>query len=532
MGSFVGQYINERGRPIVVGRAGPHAVAVNISGSKMDGRWGGTVARVSNDGSRISLFNLTGTLLTDGSISWSNSRRWPKQDAASAADGALPSDYYHPCRHDNRQMLGDFTIMPAAPRGLSPDDLRARKAASFRRHRLRAPVWHERLEDVPGRLAVATVIGRTSSPRYQDSRPNADQLPCAIVMQFLSLRDIGGIPFSRAGENGKFEYVVIVSDNGTATEDELFGAYGLRVVRAPMPPRERYPEPFERGAMMKAHGIGLSEYSRVLLLDGDMFAQQNLLDHFRVEFAEGLVTSEHSSSPCAGNWMMLRPSRAVYDAVMPVATERRFSYATGWNDSGLFTWPPTNDLPCEPPGWAHQPPNCKPNALWVARCARYRLTNWIWMGASEVQGFFPWIYNVSGLGTMRTLPSGWIPPKAAAAAAATATAAAGAAATGSGNDCKGGCKKKSAAASKSPPRSMPLGQGAPWWAHFQGGTKPWIMDNPHPDICPGEKFHKPAEWFWREFWPTVAALEGGVLTQQCPSFARARPKYFEFGHCK
>ena len=114
-------------------------------------------------------------------------------------------------------------------------------------------------------------------------------------------------------------------------------------------------------------------------------------------------------------------------------------------------------------------------------------------------------------------------PKSAATAAATATAAAGAA-TGSGNDRKGGSKKKNAAASKSPPRSMPLGQGVPWWAHFQGGTKPWIMDNPHPDICPGEKFHKQAEWFWREFWPTVAALEGGVLTQQCPSFARARPK--------
>ena len=493
--AFVGRYFdpNDRRVHIKVEAVGHTTVSFNISGTKMDGRFGPTKAAVQ--GGELKLWNLTGIRVADGGIEWSNAAEWRARDDEWVAD-AIPSDHYHVCRSDNTQTHREHIVMPASPRGLAADDPRARRAAPYRTRKLRPPKWHQSLSDVPGRLAVATVIGRTSSPRYQDARPNADQLPCAIVLQFISLRDIGGIPFSRAGQGGKFEYVVIVSDDGTETEAKIFDAYGIRVVRASMPPAERYPAAFERGAMMKVHGISLDEYERVLLLDGDMFANAPIVDHFRIDFAEDMVTSEHSSSPCSGNWIIVRPNRHVYEAVMPVVAERRFNFASGWNYSGLYTWADNRDeLPCEAPSWAHQPPDCKPNDMWVERCRRFLLTNWIWMGASEVQGFFPWVYNLSGLGTMRSLPSGWVSPRDG-------------------------------------PKHLPLGQGQPWWTHFQGGTKPWIMGALSREICPGEKFHRPAEWFWNDFWPAALARKPeGKLQGHCPSFAPARDKYFQRSQC-
>lgn len=394
-------------------------------------------------------------------------------------------DKYHACERTDHGKVK----MPDPPQDFNAtgylDDPDLIDAAKFKVIPHPEPKRYASLDEIPGRVAVVTVVGRTNSPRYQDGDPKADQLPCALIMQYLSIKEQGKIPFG----NGKFDYVVIMSDEGTPTEKKLLGRYGIRIVTMPMPSEDRYDNPFERGAMMKAHGIALAEYDRILLLDGDMFAKRSIEDHFLLEFQEDMVTTVHSSSPCAGNWIILRPNREVYKKVWDIAERRIFSLDRGWNDTGLFTWPEAREegLPCHA-GWVNSG-SCRVNDVWVARCDKHRVTNWAWMGSNEVQGFYPWVYNISGLGTSLYLGSREV----------------------AGN------------------YGASLGQGAPWWVHYQGGTKPWIMSGRSIETCPGQKFHEAVKWFWHEFFPAIPASYG--IRDACPSYVEARKQFDKNAGC-
>ena len=321
-------------------------------------------------------------------------------------------DTYHACKWDNKVKFGHGEVtMPDPPSSFNAkeylEDPALIDAAKFKVVPHPEAKRYATLDEIPGRIAVVTVVGRTNAPRYQDADPKADQLPCALIMQYLSIKEAGKIPFG----NGKFDYVVIMSDEGTPTERKLFEQFGIKIVTMPMPPESTYPLAFDRGAMMKAHGIALDEYDRILLLDGDMFAKTSIENHVLLEFMEDMVTSLHSSSPCAGNWIILRPNKEVHKQVWDVASDRVFSLEKGWNNSGLYTWPPgkeTENL-CEAGYLIKADRSCSVNDVWVERCRKYRVINWLWMGVNEVQGFYPWVYNNTGLGTSLYLGSSEVP---------------------------------------------------------------------------------------------------------------------------
>ena len=73
--------------------------------------------------------------------------------------------------------------------------------------------------------------------------------------------------------------------------------------------------------------------------------------------------------------------------------------------------------------------------------------SWIWMAADEVQGIFPWIFKDDTY---------YID------------------------------------------NQDELGQGYPWWRHYQGSNKPWIHS---PEKCFFEdKFSSDIKWFWQNLW--------------------------------
>lgn len=400
----------------------------------------------------------------------------------------LDSDKYYPCRSRNLEWHKQDIAMPEPPHGFDAqaylENPKTMDVAAFHHIEQSEPKRHANIADIPGRVAVVTVVGRTKSRRYQDENPQPDQLPCALLLQFLSIKELGEVPFG----GGKVDYVVIMSDEGTPTERAIFAKFGIQVRVMPMPPEHLYPSPFERGAMMKIHGIALDEYDRVLLLDADMFAMKPIVDNFLIEFKEDFVTSVHTSSPCTGNWIILRPSKKVYDKVLPIANQRRFSPESGWNQSGLFSWPKLRSSQ-EVNEMCHMlrtpDKSCWVNDVWLRRCLQRQITSWVWMGANEVQGFYPWLYNISGLGTARFL--------------------------GTGSDF-----------------DRYLGQGNPWWAHFQGSSKPWIMRG-RVETCPGQLHYPATLWFWHTFFANVSDRYG--LPNICPSYLVARKSFVDNVGC-
>lgn len=394
--------------------------------------------------------------------------------------GPTHFDKFHACKHNNKHQfgLGDVYM----PESKLNDLLYLEAVSSCPKHRQnfryinRDFKEHQSMQSLRGKIAVATVVGRTNSPRYQDSSPNPDQLACAIVLQYLSIKEKGGVPFG----NGVFDYVVIMSDGGTEIEQKILKKFGIIIKVLHMPPEKPYKnDPFERGAMMKVHGISLTEYDRVLLLDGDMFATISIEKHFLIEYAADMVTSVHESSPIAGNWIILRPNSQVYKAAWEMSVQRNFDLASGWNKTGLYTWPSNIQLPCNAE-YLHSD-ICQVNKLWVDRCQLHHIVSWTWIGAGEVQGIFAWIYHQSGLGTSFFIN-----------------------AFDSIN-------------------SNSLGQGAPWWHHYQGSNKPWIMKNRSPESCPGGTFYNVVKWFWEDFYPLAESKY--TISSICPSYPIAKSSF-------
>lgn len=391
-----------------------------------------------------------------------------------------PFDIFHACKYDNSQQYGlGHVTMPTSKNNLNLlSYVKTSSSCSTENRQSNKYInkdykEHYSIQNITGKIAIATVVGRTNSPRYQDNNPNRDQLVCGLVHQYLSLKEKGKIPF---GE-GVFDYVVILSDNGTSYEREVLQKFGIIVKVLPLPPEEPYKnDPFERGAMMKVHGISLTDYDRVLLLDGDMFAATSIESHFLIEFAADMVTIVHSSSPIAGNWIILRPNIKTYKIAWEITVQRKFDVATGWNNSGLYTWPSSVELPCDA-GYLNNN-ECQVNSLWIDRCKKYHMVNWIWMGADEVQGIFAWLYHQSGIGTSFFI-----------------------------NAFDSNHTKL-------------LNQGSPWWHHYQGSNKPWIMKNRNPESCPEGRFYNAVMWFWDDLFPLLQQKYS--ISEVCPSFLVAK----------
>ena len=329
----------------------------------------------------------------------------------------------------------------------------------------REPTRHASLADLDvTRLAVAIgVFKPKETARILDKDAPDDAFRCAILMSYLSVKLNGKLP--------GVDFVVVHSN--LSPEDVAFiEGHGMRVVEGYVPPVDRYDSEFDAAALIKINVAALTDYDRVLMLDMDMFAVEDLTGHFTAEFAESLLTSGHSSSPVSGNWLLVRPDRRAFDLMRRLAENRDFTTQRGWAGAGLMTWP---NLPNEPgapcnAGYLNND-ECRSTEFWKERCRRYRVTNWVHIGVEEVQGLFWYVYNISGHGTVRTIET----------------------------------------------RSE-LGQGLPWWWHMQGGCKPWIFKEGKQ--VDEEWCVRAQAWWWYHLWePAEKAVSN--LREQCPSFGTA-----------
>lgn len=106
------------------------------------------------------------------------------------------------------------------------------------------------------RLAVATVAHRArSSTRFltaEQVENSTDVLPCAVIIQSLALRHIGGVPPEVD--------IVLVHSDWLPEQLATAAAYGIKLRQGSVPPTEQYSSEFEAANMLKVEVAGLTEY--------------------------------------------------------------------------------------------------------------------------------------------------------------------------------------------------------------------------------------------------------------------------------
>lgn len=260
---------------------------------------------------------------------------------------------------------------------------------------------------------------------------------------------------------------------GQKPEDlQFWRKFGIKTVEQSAFDAAKYPDPFTRAAMMRVHVVGLEDYSRVLSVDSDMYAKANITSAFLDEYDVDCMAGANTATPCTGNYILVRPNETTYEFMKDLAAEHKFNYARGWNPSdprsGLFVWPShATKMPCNDDYVGNV------TKEWRTRCLETNATNWMWMGATEVQGIFAYVYNVSGRGTMR-----WAEPQ------------------------------------------KQVTGDSPYWRHFQGGCKPHLGMDKNPKERARECGEDGFEWFWNKLWP--AAKDKWNLSAECPTFDKMR----------
>lgn len=398
----------------------------------------------------------------------------------------LNPDGYAACPHDNK-LFGRKEISMQAAMNLSDkmghDARRSWNAvptpiAGYSLAPWGPPIVHPNLRSAAqpkGRLAIATALATLGSVRNDvKNGAAADVFRCSVLLQYLSLKEFGGFTFS---EDDNVDYV-IVHANLNDEDVAFWRKFGIKTVKKDPFDSRMYHDPFRAGAMTRVHVAGLTEYSRVLSLDGDMYARTNIQDAFLREYAEDMLTDYNPSSPITGNFILVRPSEAAYDLFLHLSKNYKFNYTRGWNPqdprSGLFVWPDAKEMPCDWKGGYLKNAPCGVTDEWVTRCEKKGATNWIWMGAAEVQGIFAYVYNISGVGTAR-----WVDHA----------------------------------------DTSQVNQGNPWWYHFQGGCKPHLVVGLTTDGIKAECSIEALRWFWDELWTKTRVKYN--LANECPSFEEA-----------
>ena len=342
------------------------------------------------------------------------------------------------------------------------------------------------------RVAIATVAHRSNgTARFltADQVDNAtDVLPCAVILQSLAMREIGGF-------DAEIDYVLVHS--GWRPEElAAVAAHGIKL-HAGSVPRETQPygSEFEAATMLKIDVAGLTDYSRVLYLDLDMLPRERAVQHLEFEYAEDLVTFPSVTSPVSGQLFVLRPDAKMHRLLRRLAATRASSFdvARGWAGSGLLTWPDADAsnarAQCNSTAMRHglhvapgQGPRrrCALSPYWIRRCKRHALTNWNFIHAGSDQGVLWYAYNLSGLSSVRALtgkPMG--------------------------------------------PDGKKLLVGLPYWVHMQGMCKPWLATR---ETLKRAKCLKANAFFFHGVWDRFRAADPS-LEAQCPTFARAYQRF-------
>ena len=339
-----------------------------------------------------------------------------------------------------------------------------------------------------GRVAVATVAHRArSTSRFlmPDQVDNAtDVLPCAVIMQALALRQIGGF--------GEEVDVLLVHSDWLPEQLATVAARGIKLHQGSVPPTEQYGSEFEAANMLKVDVAALTQYDRVLYLDLDMLPRERSTQYLEYEYAESLVGFPGPTTPVSGQLFVMRPEAKMHRLMKRLAMTRStsFSIARGWGDCGLMTWPDLlHGAQCNSSALragANVDPSrerrrrCELSPFWVARCQRHGLSNWNFMHAGSDQGLLWYAYNLSGRSTVRALPAK--PPG---------------------------------------PDGNPLLLGLPFWVHLQGLCKPWLATR---DTLSRAKCLKANAFFFHGVWERFVAADPS-LKGTCPTFARAFDRF-------
>lgn len=345
------------------------------------------------------------------------------------------------------------------------------------------PRVHRTLDGL--RTAVVTVAYRAqNTTRFQTD--NDDVLPCAVILQALALRELGGF--------GREVDIVLVHRNLLPAQVDMVAAHGVKVHEAgPLPSPALYGSEFEAANMLKVDVAGLTEYSRLLYIDLDMVPKGPVAQHLLAEYPEGLIGFPGPSTPVSGQLLVLRPSAAVHALLRRLADARDFTVARGWAGAGLLTWPDSDrhdaTSHCNASYMRHaahihpalgRRRRCSLWPFWVRRCREQQLTSWNFMHAGSDQGVFWYAYNLSGLSDSRSL----VRP--------------------TGPDGK----------------ALPLGR--PYWVHLQGMCKPWLATKQR---LSRSKCLKAGAFFWHGLWRRLRAAHR--LDQKCPTFARGYRQFVE-----
>ena len=343
-----------------------------------------------------------------------------------------------------------------------------------------------------GRVAVATVAHRArSTSRFllPDQVDNAtDVLPCAVIMQSLALRDIGGF--------GPEVDVVLVHSDWLPEQLATVAARGIKLHAGSVPPTEEYGSEFEAANMLKVDVAALTQYERVLYLDLDMLPRERATQYLEYEYNEGLVGFPGPTAPVSGQLFVIKPDVKMHRMMKRLANTRKtsFNIARGWADCGLVTWPDVihgtdpraqcnssslrSGSNVDPSRERRR--RCDLSPFWVARCQRHGITNWNFMHAGSDQGLLWYAYNLSGRSSVRSLTTKPLGPD-----------------------------------------GKPLLLGLPFWVHSQGLCKPWLTTR---ETLSRSKCMKANAFFFHGLWGRFVAADPS-LKATCPTFERAYKRF-------
>lgn len=350
------------------------------------------------------------------------------------------------------------------------------------------PILHTKL---PPRTAVVTLAHRARNTTRFLSGAQAhhatDVVPCAVIVQALALREIGGF-HEQSGVD-----LVLLHSQLLPEELEMIAAHGIKTYATnSLPDTGLYGSEFEAANMLKVDVAALTGYDRVLYVDLDMLPRERVEQHLLLEYAEDLVSFPGPSAPVSGQLFVLRPNVRMHTHLRRLTDTRNFSVARGWGQVGLLTWPDRVDLAdsraqCNA-SYAkrglHVAPGkrrrhaCSLSPFWMERCRKFGLTNWNFMHAGSDQGILWYAYNLSGLGSVRSIV---------------------------GKPVVDG-------------RSILFGRQ--FWTHLQGMCKPWLVSR---SALTRAKCLKTGAYFWHGIWRRLRAKHD--LDRKCPTFSRAFDKF-------
>jgi hypothetical protein len=185
---------------------------------------------------------------------------------------------------------------------------------------------------------------------------------------------------------GKADIIVYIQmaydSNEKVLPDEdirLMQSLGIRVRYLPQSPDES----FHHLTLQKLLILGLTEYSRVIFMDGDLLLRNNIDHYFELSMNGVLkknLIQKGKSSPVNAGFFMLTPELGGYEAIQKIIQEteargRKMPYPH-WNDTL---------------GWGHV---ISPDDPWIDGSGRVG-TNWTFYAAHSEQGLiYYWVKYV------------------------------------------------------------------------------------------------------------------------------------------